>query len=547
MGSKLEHKMSEQQGAGLAENDLALLIEGSADAIFTLEPGNTVVLWSRGAAEVYGYSRDEILGKPVTDLFQKEGQDEIITLVEQVQRGERVEQYATVCRSKTDFRLRLQVAVYPLWGDPGEITGVMVVASRTSNRGDAGSGDRKPGSESLSHALVMETANRVALDVLAHRTGVEALSHIADAARSLSGARYAALGVARLSGEGLSEFVTVGMTESEEALVGSRPKGTGILGLLLTRSEPLRIDVLKDHPASVGFPPGHPPMESFLGVPIRRGDTVIGSLYLTSKENGQPFTEADEVAVQALGAHAAVAIHNLFMLSQQQALVRGLIHAQEEERRAVAYDLHDGLTQYVMASHAHIDTFRRAHGEGNTEKAERELKQGLKYLQDAVIESRRMINGLRSLALDDLGLAGALDQMVAEEKARAGWTEADLIHNIEGRRFESTLETAVYRVAQETLTNVRKHAECKKVRLVLLLKNDDGTPKLTFELRDWGKGFNTQQQQDGYEHLGLQSMMERVRLLNGTYDLKSTIGEGTVIRATFPVFNPEPESIARDK
>jgi len=341
--------------------------------------------------------------------------------------------------------------------------------------------------------------------------------------------------------------VTVGMTESEEALVGSRPKGTGILGLLLTRSEPLRIDVLKDHPASVGFPPGHPPMESFLGVPIRRGDSVIGSLYLTSKENGQSFTEADEVAVQALGAHAAVAIHNLFMLSQQQALVRGLIHAQEEERRAVAYDLHDGLTQYVMASHAHIDTFRRAHGEGNTEKAERELKQGLKYLQDAVIESRRMINGLRSLALDDLGLAGALDQMVAEEKARAGWTEADLIHNIEGRRFESTLETAVYRVAQETLTNVRKHAECKKVRLVLLLKNDDGTPKLTFELRDWGKGFNTQQQQDGYEHLGLQSMMERVRLLNGTYDLKSTIGEGTVIRATFPVFNPEPESIARDK
>jgi len=120
MGSKLEHKMSEQQGAGLAENDLALLIEGSADAIFTLEPGNTVVLWSRGAAEVYGYSRDEILGKPVTDLFQKEGQDEIITLVEQVQRGERVEQYATVCRSKTDFRLRLQVAVYPLWGDPGD-------------------------------------------------------------------------------------------------------------------------------------------------------------------------------------------------------------------------------------------------------------------------------------------------------------------------------------------------------------------------------------------------------------------------------------------
>ena len=103
--------------------------------------------------------------------------------------------------------------------------------------------------------------------------------------------------------------MTVGLTEAEEAVIGSRPRGTGILELLLDRSAPLRINVLGEHPSSVGFPTNHPPMSSFLGVPIRRGDTALGSLYLTDKQGGLPFTEDDEIAVEALGAYAAVAIH----------------------------------------------------------------------------------------------------------------------------------------------------------------------------------------------------------------------------------------------
>ncbi len=117
--------------------------------------------------------------------------------------------------------------------------------------------------------VVLETANRVALDILAQRTGIEALRHIADAARTLAGARYAALGVARPGGKGLREFVTVGLSAEEETALGARPHGLGVLGLLLERNAPLRIDVLGRHPASVGFPANHPPMTSFLGVPIR--------------------------------------------------------------------------------------------------------------------------------------------------------------------------------------------------------------------------------------------------------------------------------------
>jgi signal transduction histidine kinase len=386
-------------------------------------------------------------------------------------------------------------------------------------------------------ALVLETVHQIALDILAHRTGVEALRHIADVARALAGARYAALGVARPGKKGLQDFVTVGMTDDEEAAIGARPKGVGILRLLLERMEPLRIDSLGSHAASAGFPPNHPPMNSFLGVPIRRGDIVLGSLYLTEKIDGSLFTEADEMAVQALGAHAAVAIHTMQMLARQRALVSGLIHAQEEERRAVAYDLHDGLTQYVMASHAHLEAFRRASAAGKTEKAERELDQGLHCLKEAVVESRRLVNGLRTLALDDLGLAGALEQMLAEEKARASWTDADLAHNIAGERFDKTLETAVYRVAQEALTNARKHSQTQRVRVLLLEEQNsrkDGR-QLTLEVRDWGCGFDPKQSVEASEHVGMQSMIERVRLLDGDYEVRSKLGDGSVIHAVFPV------------
>jgi signal transduction histidine kinase len=289
-------------------------------------------------------------------------------------------------------------------------------------------------------SLVMETANRVALDILASRTGVEALRHIADAARVLAGARYAALGVARPTddGQALAEFVTVGLTPEDEEVIGSRPQGIGVLGLLLRRTEPLRIDTLSDHPDSIGFPPITRRWIRFWACPSGAATRFWAAFISPTSRAAAHSPKPDEIAVQALGAHAAVAIHHVHMLSRQRSLVNSLIAAQEEERRAVAYDLHDGLTQYVMASQAHMEAFRRAHGSGKEEKAERELKQGMQYLREAVVESRRLINGLRSLALDDLGLAGALEQLVSEERERSGWEKAALSHNLTDRRFDKT-------------------------------------------------------------------------------------------------------------
>lgn len=537
--------MTERRQADAANRQLAAIIDASDDAIYGRTLDGIVLSWNHGAEKIFGYTAEEAIGRSLSFLIPPDRRHEADEIMDRILRGEKIEQFETVRVTKDGRRIDVSLTASPARDANDRITGALMIARDITLQKQAERELQRLQAHAEERALVMEAARRVALDILASRTGVEALHHIAEAARTLAGARYAALGVASPDGQGLQEFVTVGLTREQEEAIGSRPTGKGVLGLLLRRTTPLRIDRLSDHPASIGFPPHHPVMESFLGVPIRRGDAVVGSLYLTDKEGGGPFTEADEAAVQALGAHAAVAVHNLQMLLQQRALVSGLIAAQEEERRAVAYDLHDGLTQFVMASHAHLEAFRRAHADGKEERAARELDQGLRYLKEAVLESRRLVNGLRSLALDDLGLAGALEQLLAEEKARTGWEKADLIHNVAGRRFEKTLETAAYRVAQEALTNARKHAAARQVRVLLLADNEERPQggRLTLEVRDWGVGFVPEEKAGEQGHIGLQGMIERVSLMGGTFELQSAPGEGTVVRASFPIL-PSPKNSA---
>jgi signal transduction histidine kinase len=137
----------------------------------------------------------------------------------------------------------------------------------------------------------------------------QTLRTIVHTAASLVGAHYGALGV-RGHGHELVEFVNEGIDDDLRARIGDLPQGHGVLGILIDEPKPIRLDRISTHPASVGFPPHHPPMHTFLGVPIRIRDEVFGNLYLTEKFDDQPFTEDDEVVVQALAGAAGVAIDN---------------------------------------------------------------------------------------------------------------------------------------------------------------------------------------------------------------------------------------------
>ena len=146
------------------------------------------------------------------------------------------------------------------------------------------------------------------------------LTRIVEAATSLTGARYGALGVLGREGGELVEFVTTGIDERARDLIGHLPRGRGILGVIIDDPSGLRLSDLNAHPASVGFPPNHPPMTSFLGMPVRIRGTVFGNLYLTEKAGGGPFTEADEDLVEELARTAGYVISNArsFALSERR-------------------------------------------------------------------------------------------------------------------------------------------------------------------------------------------------------------------------------------
>ncbi len=136
------------------------------------------------------------------------------------------------------------------------------------------------------------------------------LQKLVETAAGLTGARYAALGVLDPAGDRLERFVTSGISDETRAAIGDLPQGRGILGALIRDPEPLRLHDLHDDPRSVGFPANHPPMQTFLGVPVRLRGTVYGNLYLTEKAGGGDFDADDEAAVGLLAAQAAVAIEN---------------------------------------------------------------------------------------------------------------------------------------------------------------------------------------------------------------------------------------------
>ena len=159
-------------------------------------------------------------------------------------------------------------------------------------------------------------ASELSLDALLERT--------VRTAAAVTGARYAALGVIDSSGRALERFVTHGLDEGTIRAIGELPRGRGILGVLIRDAAPLRLDDIADDPRSVGFPPNHPPMRTFLGVPILLRGVAYGNLYLTEKESGDAFTADDEDLAKLLAAQAAVAVENARLYESATAWSRQL-------------------------------------------------------------------------------------------------------------------------------------------------------------------------------------------------------------------------------
>ena len=515
------------------------------------------------------------------------------------------------------------------------------------------------------------------------------LQRLVEAAAELTGARYAALGVIDRSGSGLERFLTTGIDPETHEAIGDLPRGRGILGVLIRDTTPLRLSDLTQDPRSVGFPPNHPPMRTFLGVPVLLRGTAYGNLYLTEKAGGEEFTEEDEELVGLLAGQAAVAIENarlyeaatnwsrqleslnevgnalatetdlerlldlvarrlrelldarfvgvllpsgpdelrfaaaagdgaeqlvgrtmrrsgskagrvlerarseridsllddldvdhevtrgiaarsglwVPLLVRGQAIgvvvahdkvgadarfsetdlrvaeafavraavavdlseriardaLRRVVDAQEQERRRLARELHDetgqALTSILLGLKALEETL-----------ATDEARAAAAELRGLVVATLQDVRGLavelRPSALDDFGLAAALDRLTKSFAEQTG-IAVDFEAALADQRLPGEVETALYRVVQESLTNVVKHAQASRVSV--LLTRGGGSVKAVIE--DDGRGMS-----DGADGgFGLLGMRERLALVGGRLEIESSPGAGTTIAAEVPL------------
>jgi len=345
------------------------------------------------------------------------------------------------------------------------------------------------------------------------------LRHIIDEGRSMTTARYGALGVLNDDGTALSEFIAVGLEPDAEKKIGARPTGRGVLGLLITDPNPIRLARISSHSESYGFPANHPPMTSFLGVPIKVRDAVYGNLYLTDKIGGVEFTSDDEGLVGALAVAAGIAIDNARLHSQVQEV------AVFEERDRLARELHDTVIQRLFAIGLSLQSMQA----NPTLAANQDrLKSTIADVDDTIRQVRTSIFELGSDGLGR-GVRARVLSVLADLSPVLGFD----VHP----SFEGPVDTAIsdlvsqhlLAVIREAITNIGRHALATEARVAITAS--DGQCRL--QIVDNGCGMTGYESDSG--GLGLGNLRHRAEKLHGRFDVESPDAGGTVITWQVPL------------
>lgn len=216
-------------------------------------------------------------------------------------------------------------------------------------------------------------------------------------------------------------------------------------------------------------------------------------------------------------------------LRRQQEFLKQLLYAQDLERKFISYDIHDGAIQNVIAARMHLESGLR--DISTTQPGAAEIREAHRLLESTLAETRRIISGIRPPTLDDLGVAAALEEL-AVDNARQGLL-VDLRNTIGRGRWSPILEMTIYRVVQESLSNVRRHGETAEARVELTLKDQE----IHVTVTDFGRGFDTDQVAE--REFGLRGIRERTAAVGGRCHITSAPGKGTIVSVVVPTLDPE--------
>jgi signal transduction histidine kinase len=350
----------------------------------------------------------------------------------------------------------------------------------------------------------------------------DALQIIVDGVRPLVGAQYAALGIVDADGR-IERFITSGMDDETRARIGALPEGHGLLGLIIRENRTFLIPDINVDPRRSGFPPEHPPMTSFLGVPITVKGISLGRLYLTNRIGAPEFSEADRSLVETFALHAGIAMENARLHEQLQRL------AVVDERERISKDLHDGIIQNMYGVGLSLEDVPELMTEDPAEATAR-VERAIDAIHLSIQDIRNFIFGLRPELLEGASLVVGLASLVEEYRH-------NMIVDLELRVPDALPEPAtevtghLLAIVSESLSNVARHSRASRASLELTTPDDGTTLELVIE--DNGVGFDPAGVVK-LGHQGLANTRARVAEIGGLLAIESRPGAGTRVIVRLP-------------
>ena len=336
------------------------------------------------------------------------------------------------------------------------------------------------------------------------------LQLIADRVRDLAEAQYAAIGIVDADGA-IERFITSGISDEERARIGDLPHGRGLLGLIIRENRSYRIPDIGAHRERYGFPPHHPPMQSFLGLPIHAAGVAVGRLYLTNKIGAAEFSADDQDLVERFARHAGIAIENARLHDQVRRL------AVVDERDRISRDLHDSVIQAIYAQTLALDDVPEMVTEDPAEAARR-VDDAIEALHAVIRDIRNFIFGLRPVLLESGSLADGL-RILADELRRNGGVDVEVaagVTDIELATLPVEVVAELLAVAREGLSNVARQPR-RLTRGSSLAAEGDA---MRLEISDDGRGFDAHTAMEAGHH-GLANMHARTMALGGSFEVDS--------------------------
>jgi signal transduction histidine kinase len=321
----------------------------------------------------------------------------------------------------------------------------------------------------------------------------------------------------------LSQFITYGVDDEARLSIGKLPSGRGLLGELIHHPESLRVDDLSTHVKSVGFPPNHPPMQRFLGVPVRTGDGhVYGNLYLADRLDGEAFSEEDEQLIESFGRAAGLVIDQVTLRAHLREFTLG------QERERMARDLHDTVIQRLFGVGLSLQL---ALSSPNDEAAQTRINNCINELDTTIREIRTTIFEIDQNDFDGASVLSRLSALTDEVGARLN-LEVDLKVNPELEEVASSACTRhTVHALREILSNIVRHSKATSVSVEADV--DSTLNLIVLCVSDNGKGFSS----PVGPGRGLRNLTARARELGGDCQIDSVLSRGTMVRWTARLSN----------